>query len=433
MTFCPSSLISPDSGSTRRRIDRPAVDLPQPELAHEAQRLAHLDVEGHILDRVDVRHGAAQEAALHREAGDEVPDRQQDLRLGRVNRPGIVGRGRAQKLHRLGRGPAAHLAKLRHRRQKRLRIGVLRAFEDVLDRALLDLAAAVHHDDAVGHLRHHRHVVGDEHHRRPGLALQPVDERQDLGLDRHVERGRGLVGDQHLRLAGERHRDHHALAHAPRQLVRILRHAPLGLGDADLAQKLERPRLGLGPFHALVDAQAFGQLPPHREHRVERGHRLLEDHADLVAADRAHDLGAGLGHVDDVALPRSNRSLPPAIRPPPNSTSRMRLSDDTDLPEPDLADDADGFAGADLEAHVLDADDGAVLRLELDPKTVEPCDRLVEHDCPRCLIPRRTLGPKRRACQTGAPAVACKCVQRSGASRHDLAATLAICTRFVRN
>ena len=48
-----------------------------------------------------------------------------------------------------------------------------------------------------------------------------VDQIEDLGLDRDVERRRRLVGDQQLRLVGERHRDHHALAHAAGELVRI--------------------------------------------------------------------------------------------------------------------------------------------------------------------------------------------------------------------
>jgi hypothetical protein len=47
-------------------------------------------------------------------------------------------------------------------------------------------------------------------------------ERQDLRLDGHVERGGRLVGDQQRRVAGQRHGDHHALAHAARQLVRVL-------------------------------------------------------------------------------------------------------------------------------------------------------------------------------------------------------------------
>ena len=44
---------------------------------------------------------------------------------------------------------------------------------------------------------------------------------QDLRLDRDVQRGGGLVGDQQARLTGQRHRDHRALAHAARKPVRI--------------------------------------------------------------------------------------------------------------------------------------------------------------------------------------------------------------------
>ena len=41
---------------------------------------------------------------------------------------------------------------------------------------------------------------------------------EDLGLGGHVERGGRLVGDQQLGIAGQRHRDHRALAHAARKL-----------------------------------------------------------------------------------------------------------------------------------------------------------------------------------------------------------------------
>ena len=57
----------------------------------------------------------------------------------------------------------------------------------------------------------------------PVSRLSWRDQVEDLRLDRDVERGGRLVGDQQLRIAGERHGDHHALAHAARELVRILR------------------------------------------------------------------------------------------------------------------------------------------------------------------------------------------------------------------
>ena len=66
--------------------------------------------------------------------------------------------------------------------------------------------------------------------RHAELALQLREQLQDLRLDRDVERGRRLVGDEQLRLAGERHRDHHALAHAARELVRVRVDALSGAG-----------------------------------------------------------------------------------------------------------------------------------------------------------------------------------------------------------
>ena len=74
---------------------------------------------------------------------------------------------------------------------------------------------------------------------RPCMSLSSL---QDLRLHRDVERGGRLVGDQQIGLVGERHRDHHALALAARQLVRIAREPACGIGDADLGQQLDDAR-----------------------------------------------------------------------------------------------------------------------------------------------------------------------------------------------
>ena len=55
----------------------------------------------------------------------------------------------------------------------------------------------------------------------PRLALQFAQQIEYLRLDRDVERGGRLVGDQQLGIARERDRDHHALLHAAGQLERI--------------------------------------------------------------------------------------------------------------------------------------------------------------------------------------------------------------------
>ena len=122
----------------------------------------------------------------------------------------------------------------------------------------------------------------------PSALLQLGEQVEDLRLDRHVERGRRLVGDQQLRVAGERHRDHHALAHAARELVRVVVDAPLRRRDADQREHLDRALDRRLAAQALVQAQRLGDLLADRVDRVERGHRLLEDHRDLLAADAAH-------------------------------------------------------------------------------------------------------------------------------------------------
>ena len=56
----------------------------------------------------------------------------------------------------------------------------------------------------------------------PNSLLQALHQVEDLRLRGHVERGRRLVGDQQVGVVDERHRDHHALAHAARELVRVV-------------------------------------------------------------------------------------------------------------------------------------------------------------------------------------------------------------------
>ena len=99
---------------------------------------------------------------------------------------------------------------------------MLRIGEERVHRRLLDDAAGVHDRDAIGHLGDDAEIVGDQQQRQAHPRLQLAQQVEDLRLDRHVERGRRLVGDQQRRFAGERHRDQRALAQAARELVRVV-------------------------------------------------------------------------------------------------------------------------------------------------------------------------------------------------------------------
>ncbi len=60
----------------------------------------------------------------------------------------------------------------------------------------------------------------------------------------------------------------------------------------------------VGLVHAAVLAEHLRDLPAHREHRVQRGQRVLEDHRDLGPADlpatlvgQLEDVGAAVAHL----------------------------------------------------------------------------------------------------------------------------------------
>ena len=91
------------------------------------------------------------------------------------------------------------------------------------DGGQLDHSPEVHDRDPVADVADDAQVVGDEQVGQPELALEPLEQVDDLGLDRHVERADRLVGDDQVRVEGERAGHADALALAAGELVRIAR------------------------------------------------------------------------------------------------------------------------------------------------------------------------------------------------------------------
>ncbi len=124
---------------------------------------------------------------------------------------------------------------------------MLRVREDFEHRAVLDFFAVEHDEHVVGDFGDDAEVVRDEDDGHAAVVAELAEDFEDLGLDRDVEGGGRLVGDQQLRVAGEGHRDHHALLLAAGHLMRVGVDALLGLGDADFAEQVDRlsggPRL----------------------------------------------------------------------------------------------------------------------------------------------------------------------------------------------
>ena len=107
---------------------------------------------------------------------------------------------------------------------------------------------------------------------------------EDLGLHGDVEGGGGLVGDDDLGVVGDGHGDHRPLAHAAGELVRVgarpaLRRCGMPTRSSSSTARSHACFLET----SLMGEHRLGQLPADGVDRVQRRHRVLEDHGDLVA------------------------------------------------------------------------------------------------------------------------------------------------------
>jgi hypothetical protein len=94
------------------------------------------------------------------------------------------------------------------------------------------------------------------------------------------------------------------LAHAAGELVRVRPGGAPRVGDADPGQQVEHPLAGLGLGH-VVRGHRLHDLLADAHQRVQRGHRILIDHRDLVAADLAQ-----LPFVQPGQLPAGEPDVP---------------------------------------------------------------------------------------------------------------------------
>ncbi|MNI34352.1 hypothetical protein D3C73_883410 [compost metagenome] len=160
---------------------------------------------------------------------------------------------------------------------------MLRVQEDVGRRALLHDPAVLQHRHPVADAAHHLHLVSDQNDGQTQVAVQPVQQGQDV-LGRLRVQGAGrLVAQQDAGAAGQGAGDADALLLTARQLSRVL----LGMiGQPQLGQKFRRPRPHLG-LRPSFQTQGEGDvvLDGLGVQQVE----VLEDHAD--ASPRRAQLG----------------------------------------------------------------------------------------------------------------------------------------------
>ncbi len=160
---------------------------------------------------------------------------------------------------------------------------------EIRGRRHLDDLAEVHDRDGVGDVLHHREVVRDEEVREPEPLLQVLEQVHDAGLDRHVERGDGLVEHQERGVERERASDADALALTARELMRVpVRVMPV---QPDERQELFDTRAVIAGH--LVDDERFRDRGADRHAGIERRVRILEHDLHLASQARAACLCRG--------------------------------------------------------------------------------------------------------------------------------------------
>ena len=122
--------------------------------------------------------------------------------------------------------------------------------------------------------------------------------------------------------------------------------AALGVGDLDVLEQLQRARAPRFPRSAFVQRDRLHQLEGDRERRVEARHRVLEDHRDLAAEERA---ALALAHPLQVA---AGEGEPLGADAPGRVDQAEHGERGHALARPRFADDADDLAGGDREADV---------------------------------------------------------------------------------
>ena len=222
-----------------------ATRAPQVEALHEA---------GHLEQRLRAHAGPPAERAgghVARAGGHRAPSSPRRTRRGQLGQRGRNGQPGGSRARSGGwplicgsrpRGPARPDRRQRLEQRARVRVARRRGRASPPG-ASSTTWPGVHHGDRVAVLRDDAEVVGDEHHRHPELVLELGEQREDLILDRDVERGRRLVGEQQLRPA-RRSRSRSSPAGACRRSARAgrSRAAASRRRDADVVEQLDRAR-----------------------------------------------------------------------------------------------------------------------------------------------------------------------------------------------
>ncbi len=238
--------------------------------------------------------------------------------------------------------------------------------EEIVDGGFFDKAAGIHHIYTATNIGDDAEVVGDENDGGAFGLLQFFQQLQDLRLNGDIQGGGGFVSDEERGFASEGHGDHDALAHAAGELMRVVVESAGGCGKADALEHFDGVALGLSMRVAEMEAGDFGELLADGEKRIERGHRVLKDHGDAVAADVGE---LALRKRKQIAAFENGMAADNLSRGLRNEAENCQAGDA--FAGTAFADDAERFAGLNIQRNAVDGADDAVVGVKFDAEVVD--------------------------------------------------------------
>ncbi len=156
----------------------------------------------------------------------------------------------------------------RHSAEKSFRVRMKRIRVKVAFVCQFHNAAQVHHRDPIGNVLHHGKVVGNEEIGKSVFLLQIHHEIENLGPNRHIQRGNRFICHDKARVESQRSGYSDTLSLAAGELVGISAH--IFRPEAHLGHELKNPFPALRWTSHAVNGQWFSDDALQRMPGVER-------------------------------------------------------------------------------------------------------------------------------------------------------------------
>ena len=162
-------------------------------------------------------------------------------------------------------------------------IRVQRVPKELPGRRKLHDSSRIHHRNPVADFRSNSKIMCHHHNAHAKISLQLLQKADDLFLHCDIQGSCRLIRKEKLRSGSKRNSNHRPLPHASGELMRICKKALLCRRNSNHLHHPHCLFFLLLPAHFLLEG--FHNLLSDRLHRIQRCHRLLENHADVSTAD----------------------------------------------------------------------------------------------------------------------------------------------------